>query len=64
VNQKIKMASAYIQLSPGVFWPTFKLRKNTYKVDEDIKNNPDILTERKLYEQRKHLRHEFEKISA
>ena len=53
------MASSYLQLGPGIFWPTFRLRKNTYKMDDDIKKDPGILAEREMYEERKHLESEI-----
>ena len=49
------MASAYIQLGPFLFWPTFRLRTNTYRHDVDIVKRPEILVEREIYESRKHI---------
>jgi len=49
------MASSYIQLDQTTFWPTHRFRKDTYCIDSDIANDPEILAERNMYERRKHL---------
>jgi len=48
------MASAYVW--DGVRWiPTWMLRTDPNCKDQDIKNHPSILKERRMYEEREHL---------
>ena len=44
------MASSFIQLSPKQVWPTYWFRFDTHRKDADIKQNPLILVERRMYE--------------
>ena len=44
------MASSFIQLSSQCMWPTYWLRVDTNRKDSDIKENPLILVERRMYE--------------
>jgi hypothetical protein len=45
------MSSSFIFLS-GKYIPTAKLRADTKHIDQDIKNDPEVLLERYIYEER------------
>ena len=48
------MASCYIQ-SGTIYMPSFRFRRDSNRIDVDIKRDPEILAERRRYEAREHL---------